>query len=278
MDAMLMGGIVPTDLSQNFVTNYITTPLQRSKSFKWGAATFTARSWNDLIDQVCPLQKRAIIKAISDFLQASSSYGLIDGVHGLQVLKAARVQLINLGRPAVDLAIRIMKDMRKPEVSRAAAARQTFYDEEDPLIAVRNMQFAPGFGYYDNTLTPLPATLQERLNRYYDNDLLMKKSAVRASRLIAKKYPRYSRPFTMGLLARNATPPRITRQRGDTVVPRLPTTNEVLRERARKAAQKLQANIESAYGTLDPLLQYGVEPVVIRTSPAAAAAAELGNE
>lgn len=270
MNAMLMGGIVPTDLSQNFVTNYITTPLRRSKSFKWGTATFTARTWEGLIDQICPTQKGAIIKAISDFLQASSSYGLIDGVRGLQVLKAARVQLINLGRPAVDLAMRIMKDMRKPVNNRSEIARRSFYAAETPLIGVRHMQFAPGFGYYDNQITPLPKYLQTRLDKLYQDPGRMRRSAVRARALRDKLYPAYTKPFVMPLVARNAEIPIITRVKGDTTAPRIPSTNEVLRERAARAKRTLAQRITDTYRGLDPLYQYAEEPFIFTEGDRAA--------
>lgn len=259
-----MGGIVPTDLSQKFVTDYLAIEFQRSKSFLWGGVTYSAKTWGGLIDEVCPDQKNAIVKAISDFLQASSSYGLIDGVRGLQVLKAARVQLINLGRPAVDLAIRIMKDMRKPVNNRTAIARQTFYAADTPLIGVRHMQFAPGFGYYDNELTPLPKYLQTRLDKYYEDQGRMRRSAVRARALRDKLYPTYTNPFTMPLVARNAQIPKITRVKGDTIPPRIPSTNAVLRERAARAKRTLAQRTLQAYTALDPLYQYVEEPVILR--------------
>lgn len=258
-----MGGIVPTDLSQEFVTDYLAMEHPRSKSFQWLGVTSSAKTWGGLIDKVCPTQKDAIVKAISDFLQASSSYGLIDGVQGLQVLKAARVQLIELGRPAVDLAIRIMKDMRKPDYNRAAIARRSFYNADTPLLGVRHMQFAPGFGYYKNEISPLPKYLQTRLDEYRKNEGRMQRSAVRAKTLREKVYPNYRNVFTMPLVARNAQIPKITRVKGDTIPPRIPSANAVLRERAARAKRTLAKRISDAYAALDPLYQLGEEPLLV---------------
>lgn len=277
MSAMLMGGIVPTDLSQKFVTDYLAIEHQRSKSIQWLGVTFSAKTWGGLIDKVCPDQKGAIVKAISDFLQASSSYGLIDGVHSLQVLKAARVQLINLGRPAVDLAIRIMKDMRKPVYNQAAVARRTFYNAENPTIGVRYMQFAPGFGYYKNELSPLPQYLQTRLDKYREDEGRMRRSAVRAKTLRDRLYPEYTRVFSMPLVPRNAQIPRVLRKKGDTIPPRIPSTNAVLRERAARAKRTLAQRTLQAYTALDPIYQFGEEQLIVAPEEeelAAAAAAE----
>ena len=263
MDAMLMGGIVPTDLTPGFVEEYLNIELPRSKSFKWQGRPFSAKTWGGLIDQICPDQRRAIVQAISDFLQASSSYGLIDGVRGLQVLRAARVQLINLGRPAVDLAIRIMKDMRKPVNSRAAIARQTFYSADDPHVGVRHMQFAPGFGYFNKELTALPKTLQKRLDDYIDNPARMRRSAVRARTLIQKKYPNYRVPFTMPLVPSNFQIPLIRRVSGDTTVSRSRTTDAVRKARAAQAQRTLTERYAREYAALDPLYQFGEAPIIV---------------
>lgn len=263
MDALLMGGIVPTDLTPDFVEEYLDIELPRSKSFKWEGRSYSAKTWGGLIDQIRPQQRNAIVKAISDFLQASSSYGLIDGVRGLQVLRAARIQLINLGRPAVDLAIRIMKDMRKPVNSRAAVARQTFYSADDPHIGVRHMQFAPGFGYFNKELTALPKTLQKRLDDYIKYPERMRRSAVRARSLIQKKYPNYRAPFTLPLEPRNFQIPLIRRITGDTTVTRTPTTDAVRAARAEQAKRTLNARYAREYAALDPLYQLGEAPIIL---------------
>lgn len=192
MDSLLMGGIVPTQITAREVFVFVHTDFKRQKSFDWMGTKIKGKSWAELMAArgIGPDQQAKIITAIADFLRASSTYGLIGGPRALSLLRTARINLIELKRPAVDFAIRIMKDMRRPTTNRMATLRKRFYQEANPYEAIRLMQFAPGFNYFDKKLTALPAGLQERYDLYQTNADKALAARVRASKRRAK-YPQY---------------------------------------------------------------------------------------
>lgn len=192
MDSMLMGGIVPTQITAREVFAFVNAPFKRKKSFNWMGRKISGGSWAELMTErgIGPDQQGKIITAIANFLRASSTYGLIGGPRALSLLRTARINLIELKRPAVDFAIRIMKDMRRPTTNRMSTLRKQFYQERDPYKAIRLMQFAPGFSYFDKKLTSLPKGLQERYDLYQTNADKALAARVRASKRRAK-YPEY---------------------------------------------------------------------------------------
>lgn len=176
MDAMLMGGILPSQITETIVDNFIRAPFKRQKSFKFATLDpVTGGSWLEILTKLGATQQEytQIRTAITNFLRISAQYGLIDGPATLARLRTARIRLMRIRRPLLDVAIRIMKDMRRATGNRMSDLRKQFIREGDPLEALRLMQFAPGFSFYKNTIAPLPSSLQERLAGYYtDKDKL----------------------------------------------------------------------------------------------------------
>lgn len=170
MDSMLMGGILPSQITETIVDNFIRAPFKRQKSFKFATLDpVTGGSWLEILTKLGATQEEyvQIRTAITNFLRISAQYGLIDGPATLARLRTARIRLMRIRRPLLDVAIRIMKDMRRATGNRMSDLRKEFIREGDPLEALRLMQFAPGFSFYKNTIAPLPDSLQKRLAGYY---------------------------------------------------------------------------------------------------------------
>ena len=176
MDSMLMGGILPSQITEQIVDDFIKTEFTRKKSFKFATLPpVTGGSWMEILQKLgaSAQEYKDILTAITNFLRISAQYGLIDGPATLARLRTARIRLMRIRRPLLDVAIRIMKDMRRATGNRMSDLRKAFIDERDPLNALRLMQFAPGFSFFRNTITPLPDSLQKRLAGYYtDRDKL----------------------------------------------------------------------------------------------------------
>lgn len=185
-----MGGIVPDQITDEIVEEYMRKKFRRPKTFVFGSTSVTGESWYEIIQQFAPIQTgvvyRDIVSAIGTFLRVSAQYGLVDGPRSLQALRAARIKLINLGRPYVDIAIRVMKELRRSRNNRSSTLRRLFVESQDPLAALRLMQFAPGFSYYKNQITPLPKSLAERLRLYQTDDTRRMAASLRAAKRASK--------------------------------------------------------------------------------------------
>lgn len=190
MSAMLMGGILPGEITDEIVDAYMRKKFRRPKTFVFGETNAVGDNWYQIIKHFAPIETDVIygdiVNAIGTFLRVSAQYGLVDGPRSLQALRAARIKLINLGRPFVDIAIRVMKELRRSRDKRSKTLRKQFLEERDPLEALRFMQFAPGFSYYKNQITPLPKSLAERLRAYQTDDTRRMAATIRAAKRAAK--------------------------------------------------------------------------------------------
>lgn len=255
MNAMLMGGIVPSQITKKLVDNYIRTPFKRVRKFKFGTLDpVEGGSWLDVITKfgVGSEGYENLVTAITNFLRISAQYGLIGGPNALQRLRTARIALISLQRPLVDIAIRIMKEMRRSTTNRMKDLRQQFYDEEDPATALRLMQFAPGFSFYKDRLLALPESLQKRLDKY--DSPAKKGAAIRRAMKRLKDYPTYTELETFDALPFNSAYDPLTRVRGDFGRYR-PTPSAEAAARAAQAQRSMAAHDEAYYNSLLPVVR-----------------------
>lgn len=254
MDAMLMGGILPADIDDGYILTFIRTPFKKAKTIKFGNHTSTGNSWMEIIFNMYSPEVRdeaaaSIVEAIGHFLRASAQYGLIGGPRALAQLRAARIALIGLNRPGVDIAIRIMKDMRKSDINLSNIYKQAFLEEPDALKAIRRMRFAPGFGYYKDQLTALPQSLQLQAIKYVQNPVRRQAAALRARRkaLAIKNFAH----MPDSLIIPQGAPDQLSRTRGDFGI-----LHPVADPRYREIAQKIQrtraAKIGAEYSALPP--------------------------
>lgn len=239
MDAMLMGGILPSDITEQIVDNFIKTPFKRQKSFKFATLDpVTGGSWFEVLQQLGATQQeyRQIRTAITNFLRISAQFGLIDGPSTLLRLRTARVRLMRIRRPLLDVAIRIMKDMRRARGNRMSDLRKEFVKEGDPLEALRLMQFAPGFSFYKNTIAPLPDSLQKRLAGYYEDEDKFN-AAIRRADKRRKAIANYTALETFDADPYNSVISPVQRAKDDFGLFRARTTDPVRLQRARDARQ-----------------------------------------
>lgn len=239
MDAMLMGGILPSDITEQIVDNFIKTPFKRQKSFKFATLDpVTGGSWFEVLQKLGATQQeyRQIRTAITNFLRISAQFGLIDGPSTLLRLRTARVRLMRIRRPLLDVAIRIMKDMRRARGNRMSDLRKEFVKEGDPLEALRLMQFAPGFSFYKNTIAPLPDSLQKRLAGYYEDEDKFN-AAIRRADKRRKAIANYTALETFDADPYNSVISPVQRAKDDFGLFRARTTDPVRLQRARDARQ-----------------------------------------
>lgn len=237
MDAMLMGGILPSQITKELVDGFIKTEFTRKKSFIFATLPpVTGGSWFEILQQLGATDEEyeRILAAITNFLRISAQYGLIDGPATLARLRTARIRLMRIRRPLLDAAIRIMKDMRRATGNRMSDLRKAFIREGDPLKALRLMQFAPGFSYYNHQLLPLPVSLQKRLAGYYDDQDKMN-AAIRRADKRRKAIANYTALETFEADPYNSTVSPVTRVKDDFGLFRAKTTDPVRLQRANQA-------------------------------------------
>lgn len=189
MDSMLMGGIVPSQITKQHVLDFMRTPFKRVKKLSYEGEVSEGNSWEEIIlgfEHMEPPDVDLVASVITRFLRVSAQYGFVPGPNTLARLRSARIDLIELGRPLVDIAIRIMKEMRRSNVNRMSSLRLQFLREPSVPKALRLMQFAPGFSYYKDQLVPLPDSLQKKLAKYQDPA-----KAGAALRRASKRYTSY---------------------------------------------------------------------------------------
>ena len=252
MDSMLMGGIVPSQITKQHVLDFMQTPFKRVKKISYEGEVSEGNSWEEIIlgfQQFNHTDVDLVATVISRFLRVSAQYGFVPGPNTLARLRSARIDLIDLGRPLVDIAIRIMKDMRRSNDNRMSSLRLQFLRQPSVPKALRLMQFAPGFSYYKDQLVPLPDSLQKKLDRYQNPA-----KAGAALRRASKRYTSYLpgqqletfRPYPY-----NQMPELITRTRGD-LVPARAELSEKRRAGLKSAQEKIAARDLAYYQGFDP--------------------------
>lgn len=255
MDSMLMGGIVPSQITKQHVLNFMQTPFKRVKKLSYQGEVSEGNSWEEIIlgfRQFDPPDVEAVADVISRFLRVSAQYGFVPGPNTLARLRSARIDLIDLGRPLVDIAIRIMKDMRRSNDNRMSSLRLQFLREASVPKALRLMQFAPGFSYYKDQLVPLPDSLQKKLEKYQDPA-----KAGAALRRASKRYTSYlpgQQLETFGPYAYDAMPDLITRTRGD-MIPARAELSAKRRAGLKSAREKIAARDLAYYQGFDSKLR-----------------------
>lgn len=255
MNSMLMGGIVPAQISKEFVLAFMDQPFKRVKKLAYGDYIFEGNSWKEVILSIPGLGEsdvQKVARVITRFLRISAQYGLIGGPNALLRLRTARIDLIELGRPLVDIAIRIMKDMRRSDTNRMESLRIQFIRERSVPKALRLMQFAPGFSYYNNELAPLPTSLQARLVKYQNP--AKAGAAIRRALKRRKGIPQLSALERFDTRAFDYAPTRVTRVRGDMLLPSEEPTEKQLARRQR-AQETMAAHDEEYYRSLAPELR-----------------------
>lgn len=260
MDRMLMGGILPSEITDSFVLDFMSRPFTKPKTFTFGRMRITGNSWLDVIRNtyeasVYDYAASTIVDSITAFLRASAQYGLIGGPRALSQLRATRIRLINLGRPGVDIAIRIMKDMRKSDVNMQTLLKGSFLQERDVLKALRRMQFAPGFGYYQDKLTALPKNLQAMMDAYASNPVRRQAAALRA-RKRADAIQNFV-PLDDGVRNPEDAVDTLSRTRGDFGIFR-PQPDPKFKEIAQRIQQTRARKIGDAYVSLSPEFRYDI--------------------
>lgn len=234
-----MGGILPSQITETIVDNFISTPFKRQKSFKFASLDpVTGGSWLEILNKLGATSEeyKQIRTAITNFLRISAQYGLIDGPGTLARLRTARIRLMRIRRPLLDVAIRIMKDMRRATGNRMSDLRKQFIREGDPLEALRLMQFAPGFSFYRNTITPLPDSLQKRLAGYYEDEDKLN-AAIRRADKRRKAIANYTALETFEADPYNSVLMPVQRVKDDFGLFRARTTDPVKLQRARDARE-----------------------------------------
>lgn len=255
MDSMLMGGIVPSQITKQHVLDFMRTPFKRVKKLSYEGEVSEGNSWEEIIlgfVQYNPSAVDEVATVISRFLRVSAQYGFVPGPNTLARLRSARIDLIDLGRPLVDIAIRIMKDMRRSNDNRMSSLRLQFLREPSVPKALRLMQFAPGFSYYKDQLVPLPDSLQKRLEKYQNPT-----KAGAALRRASKRYTSYlpgQQLETFNPYPYNQMPELITRTRGD-MIPARAELSEKRRAGLKAAQEKIAARDLAYYNSLDPQLR-----------------------
>lgn len=254
MDAMLMGGIVPSQITPDLVRAALAKNFKRVRKLTYDGRTSEGKNWLEIIIGFgkTPADVEELVTAVTNFLRISAQYGLIGGPNALARLRTARIALIGLGRPLVDIAIRVMKDMRKATGNRMKDLRQKFYDEEDPATALRLMQFAPGFSFYNNQLLALPESLQKRLANYQKPAKMG--AAIRRAQKRLKDYPLYTDLEEYDPLPYDSAYDTLTRVRRDFAPFRRKLTQQEL-ERVANAQRTMAAHDEAYYNSLLPLVR-----------------------
>lgn len=252
MDAMLMGGILPSEITETIVDQFIRTRFKRQKSFKFATLEpVTGGSWLEILTKLgASRQEYAQIRtAITNFLRISAQYGLIDGPATLARLRTARIRLMRIRRPLLDVAIRIMKDMRRATGNRMSDLRKRFIAERDPLEALRVMQFAPGFSFYKNSIAPLPDSLQKRLAGYYDDEDKLN-AAIRRADKRRKAIANYTALETFEADPYNSVISPVSRVKDDFGLFRATTTDPVRLQRAKQAQETYRTHNRDYVGEL----------------------------
>lgn len=250
-----MGGIVPSQITKQHVLDFMRTPFKRVKKLSYEGEVSEGNSWEEIIlgfVQYNPSAVDEVATVISRFLRVSAQYGFVPGPNTLARLRSARIDLIDLGRPLVDIAIRIMKDMRRSNDNRMSSLRLQFLREPSVPKALRLMQFAPGFSYYKDQLVPLPDSLQKRLEKYQNPT-----KAGAALRRASKRYTSYlpgQQLETFNPYPYNQMPELITRTRGD-MIPARAELSEKRRAGLKAAQEKIAARDLAYYNSLDPQLR-----------------------
>ena len=255
MDSMLMGGIVPSQITKQHVLDFMRTPFKRVKKLSYEGEVSEGKSWEEIIlgfEDFGPNDVDYVAGIISQFLRVSAQYGFVPGPNTLARLRSARIDLIDLGRPLVDIAIRIMKDMRRSDDNRMSSLRLQFLRQASVPKALRLMQFAPGFSYYNDQLVPLPKSLQKRLDKYQDPA-----KAGAALRRASKRYTSYlpgQQLETFAPYAYNRMPDLIARTRGD-MIPARAELSEKRRAGLKSAQEKIAARDRAYYQGFDSKLR-----------------------
>ena len=254
MDAMLMGGIVPSQISPDLVRAALEKEFKRVRKLTYGGVTSQGKNWLEIIAGFGKTQEdvNRLVAAVTNFLRISAQYGLIGGPNALARLRTARIALIQLDRPLVDIAIRVMKDMRKAPGNRMKDLRKQFYDEEDPAAALRLMQFAPGFSFYNNQLLALPESLQKRLANYQKPAKMG--AAIRRARKRLEDYPLYTELEDFEALPYNSAYDTLTRVRRDFAPFKRQLTQQEL-DRVAQAQRTMAAHDEAYYNSLLPVVR-----------------------
>lgn len=246
MDSMLMGGIVPSQITKQHVLDFMQRPFKRVKKFSYEGEDSKGNTWEEIIlgfPQYGPQDVDNVASVITRFLRVSAQYGFVPGPNTLARLRTARIDLIELDRPLVDIAIRIMKDMRRSNDNRMSSLRLQFLREPSVPKALRLMQFAPGFSYYNNQLLPLPDSLQKKLDKYQNPA-----KAGAALRRASKRYTSYlpgQQLETFDPYPYDRMPLPIVRTRGDMIPPRAELSAK--RRAGLKSAQEKIAARDLAY-------------------------------
>lgn len=255
MDAMLMGGILPSQISPDLVRAALVKNFKRTRKLTYEGRTSEGKNWLEIIVGFGKNQEdvNALVAAVTNFLKISAQFGLIGGPNALARLRTARIRLIQLGRPLVDIAIRVMKDMRKATGNRMKDLRAEFVKEQDPAAALRLMQFAPGFSFYNNRLLALPESLQKRLNKYNESAAKMG-AAIRRTRKRLEDYPEFTDLEPFDADPYNSAFDPLTRTRRDFAPFRAKLSEDALR-RIADAQRTMAAHDEAYYQALPPNLR-----------------------
>ena len=187
-NAMLMGGIVPSDITPEHVLRYMSEHSGKKRVFSYKGRRYEGHSWTELLRDmgVSTDDIALILRYITNFLVAAASYGIYGGPRALEALAAGRALVASLAEPYSLIATRIIRGIRKVSPSYLQQQRAAFLAEQDPINALKMMQFAPGVSFRRGALPILPTSLAKRLG-VYRTDLRQRLKASGASLRRARK-------------------------------------------------------------------------------------------
>lgn len=255
MDAMLMGGILPNDINERFVDQYLAKNTRRKKKVQFNGTKYSANNWKQILVAILPREYyERLLNLLTQYLRTTANYAISGGPRGVEALGVIRHLIANQPAPIPQLIVRIIRDMRTLRPSIKKVRRQMFIREPNPVKALGYMQFIPSLGVYNDSIRTLPMTYARKLQRYIENQGLRRRAAARA--LIKARnitgIPDYM-PDLMGttplsqeaFLAPNRLDPRI-REMMRWTPGRNPNTDPAILERLERGRRTAQANLDRA--------------------------------
>lgn len=281
MDAMLMGGIVPNELTTEDVKRYLATNTRKKKKIQLDGRKYSAYNWRDVLMRVLDQQDYdQVVRLVTLYLKVASTYAITGG--GPRSTEAMGIirHIIGTNKEIIQrLVLRIIRDMRTLRPSVKKIRQQMFIQEQDPVRALNYMQFIPPIGVFQRRLRALPARYARKLEAYSRDPGLRARAAARALQRARKatRDPNYvpdlgSEPITNEAI--NAvfewTPElgeRMKWTRGAN-----PNTDPRVLDRLRRARETSQRNLDQLLGQMAGMPAfYG--RFMDASQPAAAAAA-----
>ena len=247
---MLMGGIVPSDITPEHVLRYMNERSGKKKVFSYNGTRYEGHSWTELLRALGATTDdiALILRYVTNFLIAAASYGVYGGPRALEALAAGRALIASLPEHYSLIATRIIRSIRKVSPSYSQQQRTAFLAEQDPIRALKMMQFAPGASFRRGFMPILPTSLAKQLG-VYRSDLGQRLKASGASLRRARKLTR-NRDFVPQYSPDLALPPRIVVTKGRSLTPeaykRVAAANISEAVRARLARGRASAKLGRA--------------------------------